>query len=342
MNTIIANINAIGPKLILIWSFVVLMSVIRPQRFRNCLYLLAALLISVFFVAGLFGDYMGIAFLVMFFAGILALFAVPVMLIRNGVIMMKKERRSLSNMLSLALGVIVALGEVSLIYSVLAFSFEKIQTTNFLFGFSFLFGCTVFYFCVLILGFVLYNIFIEHIPRRQAFDYVIIHGCGLIDGEKTSRLLEGRLDAAIKIYENCKVKPVIMPSGGQGPDEKISEAQAMKNYLLEKGVPEERIILEDKSGTTMENLKNCQALIGPDHGRIALVSSNYHVYRCLLYARKIGLKCTGIGGKVAPYYWPSALLREFAAVFTMPRNLIFIIIGYLFCMSLPALLIFGR
>ena len=342
MNTIISNIKALGPITLAAWAFVILMAVIRPQRFRNCLYLLAAVFTTMLFVTGLFGDYMGTAFIVMFVLVILALLAVPFMLIRNGVIMMKKERRSAANMLSLALGLVVALGEVALIYAVAAAVFQFGYDHFFLFGFSLHFGCTVFYFCTLILAFVLYNLFIERIPRRPDFDYVIIHGCGLAGGERPSKVLEGRLDAAIKVYERCRIKPILMPSGGQGPDEKVSEAQAMKTYLMEKGIPEDHITIEDKSTTTMENLKYCQVLMDPNHGRVALVSSNYHVYRCLLYSRKIGLKCVGIGGKVAPYYWPSALLREFAAVFTMPRNLIFITLGYLLCMALPALLIHGR
>ena len=71
---------------------------------------------------------------------------------------------------------------------------------------------------------------------------------------KVSKLLANRIDKAIKIYNKSKRKPVIIPSGGQGGDETISEAEAMKQYLLEHGIPEEHIILEDKSKNTMENL----------------------------------------------------------------------------------------
>lgn len=342
MGTIFENIKALGPIVIAAWVFVIALSVLRPQRFRNCIYLLIALALTLFFAAGLFGDWMEYALIGIFFLIVLALLYVPVFLIGNGVKMMKRERRSPANMLSLALGIVVALGEIALIYAVTVMFFPHLNISDRLFGFCLHLGNTVFYFCIFILAFVLYNLFIERIPRRPKFDYVIIHGCGLIGGEKVSKLLEGRLDAAIEVYNRCKEKPVMMPSGGQGPDEKLSEAQAMKNYLLEKGIPEEHILMEDKSGTTMENLRNCRAIMSKDHGRVALVSSNYHVYRCLLYARKLGMKCIGIGGKVAAYYWPSALLREFAAVFKLPRNLIFILLGYFIYMAPFALMIHAR
>lgn len=165
--------------------------------------------------------------------------------------------------------------------------------------------------------------------------FVIIHGCGLSGGEKMTRLLSNRVDKAIEIYNKCRVKPVIIPSGGQGPDEKLSEAQAMKNYLLSNGIPEKHIVLEDRSATTRENLANSKEIIDARGGarRIALVSSNYHVYRCLRLAREVGLKCTGIGAKVAFYFWPSALIREFIAIFLTKRFLILSLIGYLIFIS---------
>ena len=57
------------------------------------------------------------------------------------------------------------------------------------------------------------------------------------------------------------------------------------------------------------------------------------IYRCLLLARSLKLRCTGIGAKVAPYYWPSAIIREFIAVFLTRRFLIWSLIGYLVFIS---------
>ena len=72
------------------------------------------------------------------------------------------------------------------------------------------------------------------------------------------------------------------------------------------------------------------------------MTSNYHVYRCILLARELNMRCTGIGAKVAWYYWPSAVIREFAAVFTRRRYFILTVLGYGLCVLLPlALQIFG-
>ena len=110
------------------------------------------------------------------------------------------------------------------------------------------------------------------------------------------------------------------------------------------GIPEEKILLEDKSATTRENILNSKALIDRRDGRkkTALVSSNYHVYRALRYCRKIGLKCTGIGSHVAFYYWPSALIREFIAVHREKKHLITLILGWVLCMALLAWIYFGN
>lgn len=145
-----------------------------------------------------------------------------------------------------------------------------------------------------------------------------------------TKLLSNRVDKAIQIWRKCRRKPILIPSGGRGDDEKLSEAEAMKRYLLEHGIPEECILPEDRSKTTRENLLYSKEIIDarPGRKRTALVSSNYHVYRCLRLAREAGLKCTGIGADVALYYWPSALIREFIAIFLTRRFLIWSLLGY--------------
>ena len=80
-------------------------------------------------------------------------------------------------------------------------------------------------------------IFIQFMPHIREFDFLIIHGAGLLKGDKVSKLLANRIDKAIKVYNKSKRKPVIIPSGGQGGDETISEAEAMKQYLLKHGIP---------------------------------------------------------------------------------------------------------
>ena len=336
MQVTLENLKELLPVAAVFWAWLLIAVLWKPQRFRNSLILMATAGVTMFFVAGLFGSYMGYALLAFFLLSVLALFVAPVLLIINGIRMIRRESASLANILSLLLGIVIALGEAAMVFACLRVMYWT--GIPVLHRILFLIGLSVFYFCWLLLGFVLYTLFIQFMPHRMNFDYIIIHGAGLLNGHEMSRLLADRLDKAISIYEKCERKPVLIPSGGKGDDEDISEAEAMTAYLLEHGIPQEHIIPEDRSATTMENLVNSKEIIGNRQGkRIALVSSNYHVYRCLTYARKVKMKCTGIGAHVAWYYWPSALIREFVAVFSEKKKLICILIGYMLFMILPVL-----
>ena len=326
----IQNLQVIGPVFAVVWILTVVFVILRPQRYLNSLLLMAALLVTMIFIGGFFSENSrGIFILICFLAVMAALFLVPVFLIVNGIQMIRREGFSFAHILSLALGIVVGIGEIAAVIYVLGLS-EIIRMEN-AHHWVLLLVLTVFYFSFLILSFVIYTVFIQIMPHRMNFNYVIIHGCGLADGERLTNLLRSRVDKAVEIYGKCRIKPVIIPSGGRGGDEKISEAQAMTEYLLERGIPQEHIIPEDRSATTRENLQNSKEIIDSRSGKkkTALISSNYHIYRCLRLARTIGLKCTGIGSRVAFYYWPSALIREFIAVFLTKRFLIWSIVGYL-------------
>lgn len=329
------NLQILGPAFAVIWALTILLTLRRPQRYFNSILLMIALLVTMLFAASLFDDDTGGYVLLGFFLAVmLALFLVPVLLIVNGIQMIRRESVCPAHLLSLALGVAVGVGEIATVIYVLGLSEWIDVSAGKRLALLFL-GLTVFYFSALVLSFVVYSVFIQIMPHRMRFDYVIIHGCGLADGERLTKLLSDRVDRAIQIYNKCKIKPTIIPSGGQGGDEKLSEAQAMENYLLSHGIPAESIVLEDGSATTRENLANSKRIIdaGERGKRTALVSSNYHVYRCLRLAREVGLKCTGIGSHVALYYWPSALIREFIAVFLTKGFLIWSLLGYLVFIS---------
>jgi len=204
---------------------------------------------------------------------------------------------------------------------------------------------SMFYASASLVMFVLYCLFLMIVPRKSDFDYVIIHGAGLIDGEIVSKLLSDRIDKAIDVYNKDPSPTILVPSGGQGPDEKVSEAEAMSVYMKEHGVPEKDILPEDQSGTTYENLKNSKALIERHSGRkyTALVTSNYHVYRALRYCRQMGFKCTGIGSHVALYYWPSAVIREYLAIHAEKKHLFYFIAGWLLCiLPIVAIALYGK
>ena len=127
-----------------------------------------------------------------------------------------------------------------------------------------------------------------------------------------------QIDKAIEAFYKSKNPNIrIIASGGKGNDEKISEAQAIANYIeKETTVPTDRIILEDKSTTTYENLlfskKIGESLI--ENPKFLFVTNNYHVYRTGAYAKKVGMVGDGLGCRTARYYIPSAFIREFIAL----------------------------
>ena len=317
---------------IALWGCFILSFGRDRSRYRNCYLLFFALCGTAVAILSLGGEMALLVFLLMILI-LLAILLVPLLLVINGIQMMKREGRSLSNLLSLLLGLIVGAGELSTVIYIIsrgitynAGSFDTIlQIVSFIISISVIYGSVSF------VIFMLYSLFLMIIPSRKDFDYVIIHGAGLIGGSKVSKLLSDRIDKAIDIYHRDPTPPILIPSGGKGSDEDISEAEAMAAYLIEKGIPEDHIRLEDKSDTTLENLRNSKAIIDSSEGRkyTALVSSNYHVYRALRYCRKIGLDCTGIGSRVAFYYWPSALIREYIAIHAEKKHAISFFLGWI-------------
>ena len=318
------------------------------SRYRNTAFLFIALLSTIPLISALFGPWQNAAFSVISLLIALIIFCVPVILIINGVQMIRKEGKRLQNLLSLFLGIVVGVGEIAAVLSILlpytgafqsmtergALKLSVFTLVLVLIAVSVVYGSLVF------VSFMFYTLLLQIVPHKRDFDYVIIHGCGLLGGRRASKLLADRLDKAIALYKKDPTPPIMIPSGGQGSDEDISEAAAMAQYLREHGIPADHILLEDKSLTTLENLKYSKALIDARPGRkyTVLVTSNYHVYRALRYCRRIGLACTGVGAHVAAYYWPSALIREFVAVHREKKHLLLFLIGWVL-MVFPVILV---
>ncbi|MBR6046414.1 MAG: YdcF family protein [Ruminococcus sp.] len=145
---------------------------------------------------------------------------------------------------------------------------------------------------------------------------VVVLGCQ-VKGERPSRMLGRRLDAAIGYLDSHPEIPVIV-SGGQGWDEAISEALCMKNYLVEQGIAEDRIIMEDKSTSTDENLEFSFAILdGMGLSRnIVLVTDGYHQYRASLIAERHGVGNLGaVSASTEFRYLPTYWVREWFGLF---------------------------
>ena len=307
------------------------------SKYRNCYYLFFIIFFSIYLL--LSTGKINISIII----GItlLLILMLPIFLVTNGIITMKREGRSLSHMLSLVLGLLIGFGEVATYIAVLVPVNIKAGGNRGINDISLFFSMSIIYLSLTFVVFVLYCLFLQIIPKKRDFNYIIIHGSGLIAGDKVPKLLSDRIDKALEIYNKSSIPSKLILSGGQGNDEKISEAEAMRRYCIEKGISKNDLIIEDKSTTTFENLKNSKEIINnkPGNKKTVLVTSNYHVYRALRYCKKINLDCTGVGSHVAFYYWPSALIREYIAVHAEKKHLIMFIIGWLIFMT-PWVLIF--
>ncbi len=130
-------------------------------------------------------------------------------------------------------------------------------------------------------------------------DYVIVLGAK-VNGTMPSRSMLERLRAALD-YLQTYPEAVAVVSGGQGDDEGVSEAAAMQTWLVNQGIDPARVLLEDRSETTRENLENSFEIIrqsgGDPASGVAIVTSEYHLWRAKLMAEALGAKPLGVAAK---------------------------------------------
>lgn len=152
-------------------------------------------------------------------------------------------------------------------------------------------------------------------PVEPDRDVLIVLGCAVRKGRPTLTL-RNRLDTALAYLEQSPHTTVIV-SGGKGPDEAVSEAQAMADYLIAHGFPRERIILEDQSTSTYENFWFCKDILSarfPADASVAFVTTDFHVYRSRRVAAMHGITADGIPARDVWYSAPNNYIREGIAV----------------------------
>ncbi|HJG22380.1 YdcF family protein [Enterococcus sp. VV15] len=290
-----------------------------------------------------FGGYLGWLLIEtqnIFIGGLLALIGIPILILLaigiyiliiflfwNGVVVMKKESRSLANLLTLLLGVALT------IFLILDYTLVRWlpQWANALFAvIPFIFA----YLLIVFFNFMTISILYQFNRPRYNQDYIVVLGAGLIDGERVSPLLAKRINKAIAFYwaqsKATLNPPVLLMSGGKGTDEKVAESIAMKQYALEKGITERDILVETNSTTTLENMLFSKEIMDQQMNgpyRAIFTSNNYHIFRAGLYARQAKLNANGIGAKTALYYLPNAILREFIAILVLHKKRHLIICG---------------
>lgn len=251
----------------------------------------------------------------------------------NAKIVMKREQKSLSNLLTLFLGVALVIYVIINMFNVGKF-FSPV--VNVFFSGVCVVGA---YFIFDVFNFLMSSFIYQLNRPKLNQDFIIVLGSGLI-GDRVPPLLASRINKAIEFYnKQSKVAnpPKIVFSGGQGPDEKIPEALAMQLYAIDKGIPVENTILEDKSVNTLQNMefsKKIMDIIMLKSYNSIFVTNNYHLFRAGIYARLANLKSQGIGSKTALYFLPNAMIREYIAIVSMHRKRYIIIVALILIISL--------
>ena len=261
------------------------------------------------------------------------IFLLSLFLIFSNIQLIRHEGRSITNTLGIATGIFLIITPIMGFFTYYILS-KLINVSSYLgFHVSYFIECTIFvvlgyfvcmmfgtYFCTRSAG--------RHVPKYDK-DYMIILGCSIRKDGTVTPLLKSRADRALwfakKQEESTGKELKFVASGGQGDDEVTSEADAIRKYLLESDIPEDRIIIEDKSTTTYENIKfSYQKILEDaeidsenkeekDFPKISFSTNSYHVFRSGNIANTQGINATGIGSKTKWYFHINALIREFVA-----------------------------
>ncbi|MEU0137619.1 YdcF family protein [Streptomyces sp. NPDC006296] len=267
-----------------------------------------------------------------FLVPVLAIMVLGGFLVANGLTMIRKEGRRPANLLSGLAGVGI--------FAILALVATADYLGNSKAYRSFVLALVLVtgYIAFLFLCFLVYAFLYGRIRVRGDVDFVVMLGSGLIGGERVPPLLASRLRTGLSIHTQQvargAVAPVLLVSGGQGPDEQLPEAEAMGRWLIAEGADPDLVLEEPRSRTTSENLRFSRRMMEETDERYVcvVVTNNFHAFRAAMTARREGVRGQVLGSPTASYFWPSATIREFVAVFWEHRT-----VNIALCMLLTAL-----
>lgn len=254
--------------------------------------------------------------------------ATIIMFFVEGIKVIKHEGLKLTNLLSLifSIGLFIFL----FVGPIFVKSSNKIMTSLYA-----VISFAVFYLLSVLASYCL-SAFLNtfHLFKKRKLDYIIVLGAG-IKGEQVPPLLASRIDQGIEILKK-NPKALLIMSGGQGKGEDIPEGEAMARYAINKGIDESKIIIENKSTNTKENLLFSSKLMIKESPRVGLVTTSYHVFRALILAKDLGIRCIGFGSVTKWYFTLNALIREFIGYLSMTwkKHVIVIILYSIFIVIL--------
>lgn len=333
-------------------------------RYRNILYYSMVIFLALLLLAELFflksnNGIVGEIDCILRLSETLTLFTFPVVVITailvtiSNIKLIRREGRTWRNMLAFFLGILLSV--LVILPEIIAFFMQNSTSIDvhnwkgfgrfaeyFLESTSSMF--TMYLECVLV-GTIIVGI--KAARRIPAFDkdYIVIHGSMIRRDGTLTKLLQSRADRALEFAAMQKEATgrdiIFVPSGGKGSDEVIAEGEAIRRYLNEKGVSDDRILVEDRSTNTEENLAFSAKLIreckGGADAKIAFSTTNYHVFRAGLLATAQGLALEGIGSRTKRYFWINAFVREFIATLYAERKRHLLVLGVLLAVIIAAL-----
>lgn len=243
------------------------------------------------------------------------------LLLWNAWLVWQREQHSLANMLTLWLG----LGILFLPWiDRLAGRLLPAKLDTFLVGVT---DLTILYVAFWFYNYLTMLVIYQFNHPRYRQDYIIVLGAGLLNGNQVSPLLQKRIDRGLAFYARQQDKTghpaQLIFSGGQGVDETVPEGRAMLTYARNQGLPVTAGVAEERSTSTIENLRFSKAIIdrgGLAKPRVIFVTNGYHTLRAGMIARQVGLKADGIGAQTARFFLPNAVLREYIAIFLGNRR----------------------
>lgn len=152
-------------------------------------------------------------------------------------------------------------------------------------------------------------------PEAERAQYLLVLGAGIRE-DRPSNTLRSRLEAA----RDCALRNpscTIVVCGGQGDDEDSPEALVMKNWLVEHGIPAERILMEDRSTSTIENIAYAKEILdrtAPDGYTTAVVSNGFHLFRARHLMEQAGLDPVAVSAPSPWHLRPLFCLREYCSL----------------------------
>ena len=253
-------------------------------------------------------------------------------LIISNIVLIKHEGYSLTNILGIILSFLLIGGIIFIFFA----DYNVSGSVDEIIRYEIIVNCLssiYLYFESMLIGLIIVNLIVINYKPDYNQDFIIILGCGLMSDGSPTPLLASRIDKALEFYHKQKQvndKDIFfITSGGQGSDEIIAESTSMKNYLISKGIKQDKIIEENKSTNTHENMLFSKKIIDEinSNGNILFSTNNFHVFRSGINATRVKMKAIGIGSSTKWYFWPNADVREFVGLLSQHRLKQSIILG---------------